>query len=140
MVGHEASTLIHEVIPLMRLDGKVRFFLCSFFFFVLCSSSSSLRVVWLGPLCTPPPPFPPVFVRDDASPPPPFHPSNHCTFPTLVLPLRVVPLPPAPQLDDLLLCVHVHPALSEIVRNAARRAAAALKEAGDDVPLEVQIA
>lgn len=63
IVGHEASTLIHEVIPLVRLGHT---------------------------------------------------------------------------LDDLLYTVHIHPALSEIVRNAARKARDALMKAGDELPLGLQ--
>jgi mycothione reductase len=59
IVGHEASTLIHEVIPLFRLNGK---------------------------------------------------------------------------LDDILKMIHIHPALSEIVRNAARKARDELMKV-EDVPL-----
>eukprot|EP00817_Percolomonadidae_sp_ATCC50343_P003977 CAMPEP_0117424630 /NCGR_PEP_ID=MMETSP0758-20121206/5012_1 /TAXON_ID=63605 /ORGANISM="Percolomonas cosmopolitus, Strain AE-1 (ATCC 50343)" /LENGTH=435 /DNA_ID=CAMNT_0005208527 /DNA_START=172 /DNA_END=1479 /DNA_ORIENTATION=+ len=63
IVGHEASVLLHEVTPLIRMGGK---------------------------------------------------------------------------LDDILYSIHVHPALSEIVRNAARRAKNALIDAGDDVPLRLR--
>lgn len=64
IVGEEASVLIHEVIPLMRLNGT---------------------------------------------------------------------------LDDLLYMIHIHPALSELVRNAARRARNALVEAGVTLPLKLQL-
>jgi len=64
IVGYEASTMIHQVVPLMRLGGK---------------------------------------------------------------------------LEDLLYCIYVHPALNEILRNAARKARDALVEAGDDVPLKLKL-
>lgn len=65
IIGHEASVLIHQIIPLMRLKGK---------------------------------------------------------------------------LEDLLYMIHIHPALSEIVRNAARRARDQLVEAGEELPIELKIA
>ncbi len=65
IIGHEASVLIHQVIPLMRLGGK---------------------------------------------------------------------------LEDLLYMVHIHPALSEIVRNAARKARDELIKAGEQLSIELQIA
>jgi len=37
-------------------------------------------------------------------------------------------------LDDLLLMIHIHPALNEIVRNAGRKARDALVGAGDHLP------
>lgn len=64
IVGYEASTMIHQVVPLMRLNGK---------------------------------------------------------------------------LEDLLYCIYVHPALNEILRNAARKARDALVAAGDDVPLKLRL-
>lgn len=42
-------------------------------------------------------------------------------------------------LDDMLLMVYIHPALNEIVRNAARKARNALLEAGDDMPLLLKL-
>ncbi|MBF0279630.1 MAG: dihydrolipoyl dehydrogenase [SAR324 cluster bacterium] len=65
IIGHEASTLIHQIIPLIRLKGK---------------------------------------------------------------------------LEDLLYMIHIHPALSEIVRNAARKARDQLMEAGEELPIELKIA
>lgn len=65
IIGHEASVLIHQIIPLMRLKGK---------------------------------------------------------------------------LEDLLYMIHIHPALSEIVRNAARNARDALIAAGEELPIELKIA
>lgn len=59
IVGHEASILVHEIIPLIRLQGK---------------------------------------------------------------------------LDDILYSIHIHPSLSELVRNSARKARDALVEAGEDIP------
>ncbi|KAG2374517.1 hypothetical protein C9374_010801 [Naegleria lovaniensis] len=38
------------------------------------------------------------------------------------------------KLDDLLNCIYIHPALNEIVRNAARKAKQALLNAGDTIP------
>merc|ERR1712139_644225 len=64
MVGYEASTMIHTVIPLMRLGGK---------------------------------------------------------------------------LEDLLYMIYIHPALPEILRNAARKARDALVDIGDDVPLKLRL-
>lgn len=64
IVGYESSTMIHQVVPLMRLNGK---------------------------------------------------------------------------LDDLLYCIYIHPALNEILRNAARKARDALMQAGDKVPLLLQL-
>lgn len=64
IVGDQASVLIHEVIPLMRLNGK---------------------------------------------------------------------------LDDLLYMIHIHPALSENVRNAARRARNAFVDAGVPIPLKLKL-
>jgi len=64
IVGDDASILIHEVIPLMRLNGK---------------------------------------------------------------------------LEDILYAIHVHPALSELVRNAARLARTALVDAGDKIPLKLKL-
>lgn len=43
------------------------------------------------------------------------------------------------KLEDLLYMIHIHPALNEIVRNAARKARDALVEAGDDVPLRLRL-
>eukprot|EP00762_Andalucia_godoyi_P008272 ANDGO_03009.mRNA.1 Mycothione reductase len=63
-VGHEASTLVHNVIPLFRLGGK---------------------------------------------------------------------------LEDLLYCVYIHPALNELVRNAARRARNALVQKGHKIPYLLSI-
>ncbi len=65
IIGHEASVLIHQIIPLMRLEGK---------------------------------------------------------------------------LEDLLYMIHIHPALSEIVRNAARKARDELIKAGEQLPIELQVA
>lgn len=65
IIGHEASVLIHQIIPLMRLKGK---------------------------------------------------------------------------LEDLLYMIHIHPALSEIVRNAARNARDGLIAAGEELPIELKIA
>jgi len=64
IVGYEASTMVHQAVPLMRLGGK---------------------------------------------------------------------------LEDLLYCIYVHPALNEIMRNAARRARDALVAAEDDVPLRLRL-
>lgn len=64
IVGHEASVLVHQVIPLLRTGGK---------------------------------------------------------------------------LEDMLYMVYIHPALNEIVRNAARKARDALLEAGDDMPLLLKL-
>lgn len=64
IVGYEASTMIHQVIPLMRLQGK---------------------------------------------------------------------------LDDLLYCIYIHPALNEILRNAARNARDALMESGAPIPLKLRL-
>jgi len=64
IVGYEASTMIHQVVPLMRLNGK---------------------------------------------------------------------------LEDLLYCIYIHPALNEILRNAARKARDALVDSGDDVPLRLRL-
>jgi len=65
IIGHEASTLIHQIIPLIRMNGK---------------------------------------------------------------------------LEDLLYMIHIHPALSEIVRNAARKARDQLIEAGEELPIQLKIA
>ena len=65
IIGHEASVLIHQIIPLMRLGGK---------------------------------------------------------------------------LEDLLYMIHIHPALSEIVRNAARKARDELIATGEELPVELKIA
>eukprot|EP00811_Abedinium_folium_P032372 NODE_5421_length_1772_cov_11.789666.p1 GENE.NODE_5421_length_1772_cov_11.789666~~NODE_5421_length_1772_cov_11.789666.p1 ORF type:complete len:525 (+),score=135.72 NODE_5421_length_1772_cov_11.789666:65-1639(+) len=43
------------------------------------------------------------------------------------------------KLEDLLYCVYIHPALNEILRNAARKARDALVEAGDDIPLKLRL-
>eukprot|EP00741_Cyanophora_paradoxa_P007242 tig00001094_g7006.t1 len=43
------------------------------------------------------------------------------------------------RLDDILYTIHIHPALSELVRNAARRARDALAAAGDDLPLRLTL-
>eukprot|EP00761_Pharyngomonas_kirbyi_P001641 gb/GECH01001645.1/.p1 GENE.gb/GECH01001645.1/~~gb/GECH01001645.1/.p1 ORF type:complete len:519 (+),score=118.82 gb/GECH01001645.1/:1-1557(+) len=64
IIGHEASVLLHEITPLMRLGGK---------------------------------------------------------------------------LEDILYSIHIHPALSELVRNAARKARDALVASGDDVPLRLRL-
>lgn len=42
-------------------------------------------------------------------------------------------------LDDILYSIHVHPALSELIRNAARLARNALVEAGDVLPLKLKL-
>lgn len=42
-------------------------------------------------------------------------------------------------LEDLLYMVHIHPALSELVRNVARKARNALLEAGEDLPVKLRI-
>ena len=65
IIGPEASVLVHQVIPLMRLQGK---------------------------------------------------------------------------LEDLLYMIHIHPALSEIVRNAARKARDQLMDAGEELPVPLKIA
>lgn len=52
---------------------------------------------------------------------------------------QVIPLfPLGGRLDDLLCMVHIHPALNEIVRNAARKAGQALLDAGEDLPLKLR--
>lgn len=43
------------------------------------------------------------------------------------------------KLDDLLFMIHIHPALSENVRNAARRARNAFLDAGVDLPLKLKL-
>lgn len=65
IIGHEASVLIHQIIPLIRLESK---------------------------------------------------------------------------LEDLLYMIHIHPALSEIVRNAARKARDQLRNVGETLPIQMQIA
>jgi len=53
---------------------------------------------------------------------------------------QVIPLMRlAGTLDDLLYMIHIHPALNEIVRNAARKARDALVAAGDSIPLKLQL-
>ena len=44
------------------------------------------------------------------------------------------------KLEDLLYMIHIHPALSEIVRNAARNARDRLIEAGEELPVPLKIA
>lgn len=43
------------------------------------------------------------------------------------------------RLDDILLSIHVHPALSELVRNAARKARDELVSAGEEIPTLLQL-
>lgn len=43
------------------------------------------------------------------------------------------------KLDDLLYIIHIHPAMNEIVRNAARKARDALVAAGDEIPLKLKL-
>jgi pyruvate/2-oxoglutarate dehydrogenase complex dihydrolipoamide dehydrogenase (E3) component len=40
-------------------------------------------------------------------------------------------------LDDILYSIHIHPSLSELVRNAARKAKQALVDAGETIPLKL---
>lgn len=42
-------------------------------------------------------------------------------------------------LDDILYSIHIHPALSELIRNAARLAKTALIDAGDTLPLKLKL-
>ena len=43
------------------------------------------------------------------------------------------------KLDDILYTIHIHPALSELIRNAARKARNQLVEAGEELPVRLQI-
>jgi hypothetical protein len=42
-------------------------------------------------------------------------------------------------LEDILFTVHIHPAMSEIVRNAARKARDALLQEGEDLPFLLRL-